>query len=39
MTMPNKTVEMRILGSSAGITERLFEKSKVEFYYWREIKN
>ncbi len=39
VTMPNKTVEMKIFSSSAGTTERLFEKAEGGFYYWREIKN
>ena len=39
VTMPSKTVEMKIFSSSAGTTERLFEKSEGGFYYWKEIKN
>lgn len=39
VTMPNKTVEMKIFSSSAGTTERLFENAEGGFYYWREIKN
>ncbi|NOX33910.1 MAG: hypothetical protein GXP56_09265 [Deltaproteobacteria bacterium] len=39
ITMPNKQVEMKIFSSSAGTTERLFEKADGGFYYWREIKN
>jgi len=39
VTMPNKTVEMKIFSSSAGTTERLFEKAEGGFYSWREIKN
>ena len=34
--MPNKTVEMRIFDSSAGITERLFENLKLDFIIGKE---
>ncbi len=34
--MPNKTVEMRIFDSSAGITERLFENLKLDFIIGEE---
>ncbi len=36
LTMPNKTVEMKVFSSSAGTTERLFEKAEGGFYYWEE---
>lgn len=39
VTMPDRAVEMKIFSSSAGTTERLFEKAEGGFYYWREIKN
>ena len=39
VTMPDTPVEMKIFSSSAGTTERLFEKAEGGFYYWREIKN
>ena len=35
--MPNKTVEMRIFDSSAGITERLFENLKLDFIIGEEL--
>jgi type IV pilus assembly protein PilY1 len=40
VTMPTrKNIELKIFSSSAGTTERLFEKSEGGFYYWRELKN
>ena len=37
VTMPNKKREMKILSSSAGTTEILFEKSeRLGIFYWRE---
>ena len=35
--MPNKTVEMRLFGSSAGITERLFKNLKLDFIIGEEL--
>ena len=37
MAMPNKTIEMRIFDSSAGITERLFENLKLDFIIGEEL--
>ncbi|MFH2057812.1 MAG: PilC/PilY family type IV pilus protein [Pseudomonadota bacterium] len=38
VTMPGKPVEMKIFSSSAGTTERMFEKASGGFYYWKEVK-
>ncbi|MBU1193842.1 MAG: hypothetical protein KKD32_03875 [Proteobacteria bacterium] len=39
LSMPDGRTEMKIFSSSAGTTQRLFEKASGGFYYWREIKN
>lgn len=39
LTMPDRQVEMKIFSSSAGTTERLFERAFGGFYYWQEVKN
>ena len=37
MAIPNKTVEIRVFDSSAGITERLFENLKLDFIIGEEL--
>lgn len=39
LDIPGKPPEMKIFSSSAGTTQRLFEKASGGFYYWKEIKN
>lgn len=39
LNMPDRQTEMKIFSSSAGTTQRLFERAGGGFYYWKEIKN